>query len=125
MKKKNRFNRKLAILVLEVLFKNSKRRVVNINSYVLAEKVSKKRLITVSELDKILVQAHQLGLIDFVAKNAEKGYTYKVKLENKGEVFLKENNNKLSDFFVGVFIYLLFMGLVVLLIFALKNIFSY
>jgi hypothetical protein len=125
MKKNKHFNRKLALLVLETIFENRQRRVVKVNSYVLAERVSKKKLITVTELDEILVKMHQLGLIDFVAKNADKGYTYKVTLENKGEFYLKENLNKLSDFFVGLFVYLLFIGLIILLVFALKNIFSY
>ncbi len=125
MKNKNKFDKKLAILVLTTIFKNSKGRVVNINSYDLAEKISKKRLTTVTELNDILIKMHKLGLIDFVAKNADKGYTYKVKLENKGEVFLKENLNKLSDFFVGMFVYLLFISLLILFVFALKNIFSF
>lgn len=125
MKQKKRFNKKLALIVLKTLFKGRQKRVVTVNSYTLAQQVSKKKLVPAVELDEILVYMHTLGLIDFVAKNAQKGYTYKVKLLDKGEVFLRENSSRLSDFFIGMFIYILFFALLVLLVFSLKKIFAY
>lgn len=124
MKQKRRFDRKLALLVLRTLYKGRKTRVATINSYTLAQNVSKKKLITVVELDEVLSQLSKLGLIEYVAKNAQKGYNYRVKLKNKGEVFLKENSSKASDFFIGIFVYLLFMALLVLLVFSLRKIFA-
>lgn len=123
MKKETKFNKKKAFFVLREVYKGKKGKVSTINLQDISLRISKKYLLTTSEIKELLTLLAQLNYIDFVAKNTQKGYTYTVKLKNKGESFLRQKSTKFADFFIGVFVYIAFMLILVLLVFSLRKIF--
>lgn len=116
--------KKLQIIILKELFNEKSKIKQTVNANYFAEQISKKHLMSVSEIERILNVMKDDNLIDFVANQDKKGYNYIVKLKTKGEFFLKRESNKSADILVSVLVYMLFLGLTMLLIFVLKNIFG-
>lgn len=116
--------KKLRYLILKELFYENNKKKQTVNAHAFASELSKKELISLLELQQILNDMREDNLIDFVANQDKKGYNYTVKLKTKGEYFLKRESNKGSDIIVSIFVYMIFLGLTMLLVFVLKNIFG-
>lgn len=123
MKKERLNTKKIKLLVIKELFFNGKRKARSFNLNELAFKISRKKLITSAQLEKILNEMKQDNFIELFANPNKKDYNYNVKLKLKGEYFYKREQTKTADFFVGLFVYTLFFVLIVFLIWSLKNIF--
>lgn len=117
-------NKKIKIFILNSLFggKKTKKQTVNARSF--CHQVSKFHLVTIDEVEILLIEMQKDNLIDFVANKDEKDYNYTIRLKPKGEYFLSAEQSKGSDFIVGIFVYLIFFGLILLLVFVIKNIFG-
>lgn len=61
-----------------------------ISAQQIAEHLCRKYLVSISELDDIMISLAKDNLIEFVASNGKKGYYYCVKLKSKGQTFLKD-----------------------------------
>lgn len=117
-------DKKIKIYIINILFNGKKTKKKIVNAYSFCHEVSKVQLITVEKVEKILTEMKQDNLIDFVANKNEKDYNYIIKLKPKGEYFFSSEQSKGSDFIVGIFVYLVFFGLILLLVFLIKNIFG-
>lgn len=124
MKTQKKFNEKKAFYILKEIFKDKKGKVSTVNLQDISLKISKKYLLTALEIQQLLSLLSELDYIDMLAKNTQKGYTYTVKLKIKGEDFLKRKSSKFADFFLGIFVYIAFVFVLVLLIFILRKIFT-
>jgi len=117
-------NKKIKMYILNKLFIGKKAKKQVVNAYSFCHEVSKIQLITVEKVEKLLTEMKRDNLIDFVANKSEKDYNYIIKLKPKGEYFFSSEQSKGSDFIVGIFVYLIFFGLILLLVFVIKNIFG-
>lgn len=61
-----------------------------ISAQQIAEHICRKYLVSISELDDIMISLAKDNYIEFVASNGKKGYYYCVKLKSKGQTFLKD-----------------------------------
>ncbi|OYX23055.1 MAG: hypothetical protein B7Z06_10765, partial [Flavobacteriales bacterium 32-35-8] len=102
-------------------FYEKKQKKQTINAHSFAAELSKVHLLSLQELEAIFNRMQQDNLIDFVANQDKKGYNYKVKLKTKGEYFLKKESNKGADIIVSIFVYMIFLGLTMFLVFVLNN----
>lgn len=124
MKKQTKFNKRKAFFILREIYKGKKGKTSTVNLQDISLKISKKYLLTATEIEALLSLLSELNYIDMLAKTTQKGYTYTVKLKTKGEDFLRQKSNKFADFFIGIFVYLSFMIILILLIFVLRKIFT-
>lgn len=121
MKNKQSFNKKHAVIILKEVFKGKKGVVSTVSLEDVSLKISQKVLLTAAEIEQILSLMANQNYIDIVAKTSKKSYNYTIKLKKRGEIFLRKRTNKLADFFIGVFVYLAFILILILLVFFLKN----
>ena len=64
----------------------------------IAEFVSRKYLITVSELDEIMISLAKDNYIDFVASNGKNGYYYCITLKGKALTLKKDMQKQKKEF---------------------------
>lgn len=60
----------------------------------IAEYVSKKYIISIQELDDIMISLCKDNYLDFVVSESKKGYYYCISLKNKGLTFLKDQKKE-------------------------------
>lgn len=85
---------------------------------------SKKFILSVFEIDKILKFLSDANYIIFVAYTNEKGYYYCVKLKNKGQRFLTDKKNYKKSIFAKAFQTLAFASAIFIIALLLKTIFG-
>lgn len=68
----------------------------------IAEFVSKKFLMTTSELDDIMISLAKDNYIDFVASNSKNGYYYCVTLKSKAQTLKKDLKKQKKEFWLMV-----------------------
>lgn len=56
----------------------------------IAEYVSQKFILSIAELDEIMVSLSKDNYIDFVASDGKSGYFYCISLKNKGQTFKRD-----------------------------------
>lgn len=74
-----------------------------ISSASIAEFVSKKYVISISELDDIMISLCKDNYLDFVGSSSKKGYYYCVNLKNKGLTYKKDLKKEKQELF-GLFV---------------------
>ena len=90
----------------------------------IAEFVSRKYLITITELDDIMISLAKDNYIDFVVSDSKKGYYYCITLKNKALTLKKDLKKQKKEFWMMI---LKTLGLAVLSFavgLILKNIFN-
>ena len=60
----------------------------------IARAVSKKLILSVSEIDEIMASLSLQNYIDFVVSDSKNGYFYCVKLKNKGQTYLSDSRKQ-------------------------------
>lgn len=60
--------------------------------------LSKKYVLSIEEIDEIMVTLSQQNFIDFVVSDSKNGYFYCVNLKKAGQNFLTEEKKKKRDF---------------------------
>ena len=65
-----------------------------ISSSSIAEYVSRKYVISIAELDDIMISLSKDNYLDFVGSSSKKGYYYCVNLKNKGLTYKKDLKKK-------------------------------
>ena len=79
---------KLVMLYLSSICLDKRTYLISTSS--LAEFVSKKYVISLAELNDIMISLCKDNYLDFVVSNSKKGYYYCVNLKNKGLTFKKD-----------------------------------
>ncbi len=90
----------------------------------LAEFVSKKYVISIAELNDIMISLCKDNYLDFVVSNSKKGYYYCVNLKNKGLTFKKDQKKEKQAFWGMILRTLLLTVLSFVLGLLLKMIFK-
>lgn len=117
-------DKKIKILILKTLFSGKKNKKITVDAHSFSHEISKKQFLSLKEIENILNKMQADNLIEFVANRTENDYNYIIKLKPKGEYFLSSEQSKGNDFIVGMFVYIIFFGLVLLLVFVIKNLFG-
>lgn len=68
----------------------------------IAEFVSKKYLITISELDDIMLSLSKDNYVDFVVSDGKNGYYYCITLKNKALTLKKDLQKQKKEFWLNV-----------------------
>lgn len=61
-----------------------------ISAQMIAENLCKKYLVSIPELDDIMISLSKDNYIEFVASDSKKGYYYCIRLKSKGQTYLKD-----------------------------------
>lgn len=107
-------------MVLKHLFGNKKAKTKTVDMVNFAQILSKKKLMTLQELEQLLFQMQQDNLIEFVANQGKKGYNVTIKITPKGHLFLLSETNRGSDVVVSIFVYLIMFGILMLFVYVIK-----
>lgn len=83
---------KLVMLYLSSVCLDKKTYLVSTSS--LAEFVSKKYVISIAELNDIMISLCKDNYLDFVVSDSKKGYYYCINLKNKGLTFKKDQKKE-------------------------------
>lgn len=79
-------------LVLTYLCKTcSSKKTSLISPHQIAENISKKILLSTTEIDEVMTSLSMQNYIDFVATDWKNGYYYCVKLKTKGQTYISDN----------------------------------
>ena len=70
-----------------------------ISAQQISEHICHKYLVSISELDDIMLALSKDNYIDFVSSDNKKGYYYCVKLKSKGQTFLKDLQKQKKETF--------------------------
>lgn len=68
----------------------------------IAQFLCKKYLVTISELDDIMISLYKDNYIDFVASDSKKGYYYCVRLKSRGQTFLNDLKKEKKTFVIAL-----------------------
>ena len=68
----------------------------------IAHFLCKKYLISMSELDDIMLSLYKDNYIDFVASNSKKGYYYCIRLKSRGQTFLNDLKKEKKNFAIAI-----------------------
>lgn len=82
-----------------------------ISSSNIAEYVSRKYVISIAELDDIMISLSKDNYLDFVGSSSKKGYYYCVNLKNKGLTYKKDLKKKRQEL-IGLFIRTIILSVV-------------
>ena len=63
----------------------------------IAEFISKKFILSISEIDDILISLNKDGYLDFVISDSKSGYYYCITLKNKGLTYKKDEKKKRTE----------------------------
>ena len=63
----------------------------------IAEFVSKKYILSVSEIDDIMISLNKDAYLDFVISDSKSGYYYCITMKNKGLTFKKDEKKKKTE----------------------------
>ena len=74
-----------------------------ISAQQIAEYMCRKYLISISELDDIMISLSKDNYIEFVSSDNKKGYYYCIKLKSKGQTFLKDRAKQKKELFFTLF----------------------
>lgn len=78
-------------LILTYLCKTcSAKKTCLISPHAIAQNISKKMLLSTSEIDEVMTNLSMQNYIDFVATDWKNGYYYCVKLKSKGQTYLQD-----------------------------------
>lgn len=82
-------------LVLVYLCKTcSAKKTCLISPHDIAKNISKKMVLSVSEIDQIMTSLSLQNYIDFVVSDSKNGYYYCVKLKKKGQTYLADSKKQ-------------------------------
>lgn len=91
---------KLVLLYLCSLAQGKKTFLVS--PHEIAKAVSKKTVLSVSEIDEIMASLSLQNYIEFVASESASGYFYCVKLKNKGQTYVSDSRKQKKALFMLV-----------------------
>ena len=66
----------------------------------IAQYVSKKFLLSIAEIDDILISLNKDGYLDFVISDSKHGYYYVITLKNKGITYKKDQKKKKKELII-------------------------
>lgn len=92
---------KLVMKYLTEICKNKKTYLIFASN--IAEYVSTKYIITISELDDILLSLSKDNYLEFVAMDGKKGYYYCITLKSKGLTYNKDLKKKKTEMCITIF----------------------
>ena len=91
----------------------------------IAEHVSKKFILSIAEIDDILISLNKDNYLDFVISDSKHGYYYVITLKNKGLTFKKDEKKKKKELLMlflrtlGITILSFVLGILLRIIFNL------